>query len=138
MRRNGDHVLTSSTDLNTFLGCRHASALDYRASILGEPLIRADDDEGMDLVQRRGDEHEAAQFKSREVAAAGEVVWLTEEAMRRGAALILAATRRAQRDAADPASQAVASGRQEVGHGQVTLARVVVAAQHAGPPRQLR
>ena len=38
---NGQHVLLSPTDLNTFFGCRHASALDYRASILGEPLTHA-------------------------------------------------------------------------------------------------
>ena len=41
MRRNGRHVLLSPTDLDTFRRCRHASALDYRASILGEPLTHA-------------------------------------------------------------------------------------------------
>ena len=38
MRRHNGSVLLSPTDLNTFLGCRHASALDYRASIGGEKL----------------------------------------------------------------------------------------------------
>src|SRR3954470_5453432 len=98
MRLYEGRVLLSASDLNTFLGCRHASALDFRADVRGERLARAPDDEGLELVKRRGDEHEQRHFQALRPAAAGEVVWLekrdldpglrlTEEAMRRGAAL---------------------------------------------------
>ena len=94
-----DSVLLSASDLNTFLGCRHASALDFRRSVLGEALEQAAEDAGQALVQRRGEEHEQRHFEALRATAAGEVVWLrdrdldpglrlTEEAMRRGAHLI--------------------------------------------------
>ncbi len=102
MRLHGDRVLLSASDLNTFLGCRHTSALYYRTSILGESLVKAAEDETLALLQRRGDEHEAAHFKALAAAAAGEVVRFdrgevapgmrqTEGAMRRGAHLIFKA-----------------------------------------------
>ncbi|MHB0665810.1 TM0106 family RecB-like putative nuclease [Roseomonas mucosa] len=99
MRLSNEQVLLSASDLNTFLGCRHATTLDFRRSILGEPLEPAAGDEGQLLIQRRGDEHERQHFEELRAAATGEVVWLrdraldpglrlTEEAMRRGAELI--------------------------------------------------
>lgn len=102
MRLHGDRVLLSASDLNTFLGCRHASALHHRASILGERLAKTVEDEALALLQRRGDEHEAAHFEALAAAASGEVVRLgrddlaqgfhqTEGAMRRGAQIIFQA-----------------------------------------------
>jgi predicted RecB family nuclease len=99
MRRNSGQVLLSASDLNTFLGCRHASALDYRCTILGEALQAAETDEGAALIHRRSEEHELNHFEALRAQARGEVVWirdraldsgrhLTEEAMRRGAELI--------------------------------------------------
>lgn len=81
MRRHNGSVRLSPTNLNTFLGCSHASALDYRASIRGEKLIRAADDEGVDLIQCRGDEHEQAHFEALQAANTGEVVWLGDRAL---------------------------------------------------------
>lgn len=92
-------VLLSASDLNTFLGCRHASALDYRRDILGEALHAAEADEGTALVHRRSEEQERLHFEALRAQAWGEAVWirerapdagwiLTDEAMRRGAALI--------------------------------------------------
>ncbi len=99
LRLLNDRVLLSASDLNTFLGCRHASALDFRRSVLGEALEQAAEDAGQALVQRRGEEHEQRHFEALRATAAGEVVWLrdrdldpglrlTEEAIRRGAHLI--------------------------------------------------
>ena len=99
MRLLNNRILLSASDLNTFLGCRHASALDFRRSVLGEALEQATEDPGQALVRRRGDEHEQRQFETLRAATDGEVVWLrdrdlelalrlTEEAMRRGAHLI--------------------------------------------------
>src|SRR3954471_12366663 len=99
MRRNNARALLSASDLNTFLGCRHASALDYRHAILGESLTPADSDEGQKLVQRHGFEHEQRHFEMLRSTAAGEVVSVgkgdveegrqqTKSAMRRGAHLI--------------------------------------------------
>ena len=99
MRLYSDRVLLSASDLNTFLGCRHASALDFRKAILGEALEQAREDAGQALVKQRGEEHERQHFHALRAAAQGEVVWLrdraldpglrlTQEAMRRGAHLI--------------------------------------------------
>jgi len=102
MRQHDGRVLLSASDLNTFLGCQHASALHFRASILGETLVKTAEDEALTLLQRRGDEHELAHFESLAAGAAGEVVHLqkrdlapgfraTEDAMRRGVELIFQA-----------------------------------------------
>lgn len=100
MRRlDDDSILLSPTDLNTYLGCRHASALDYRAHVVGEQLVRTPDDDGLTLIKRRGDEHERAHFETLTRVTRGEILRLerrdlapgaleTEAAMRRGAALI--------------------------------------------------
>ena len=99
MRQHNARVLLSASDLNTFLGCHHASALDYRHAILGEALTPADSDEGQKLVQRHGFEHEQRHFETLQCAAVGEVVRVgqgdveegrrqTESAIRRGAHLI--------------------------------------------------
>jgi uncharacterized protein len=58
MRRFADELLLSPGDLVAFLGCRHASALDYRA--LDEELETADDDPTLQLVQDQGIAHELA------------------------------------------------------------------------------
>ena len=99
MRRIDNRLLLSASDLNTYLGCPHASGLDYRHSILGEALNPAADDEGLTLLQRRGFEHEQRHFEQLRASARGEVIQLdghdlnvgrklTTEAMRRGADLI--------------------------------------------------
>ena len=102
MRQHDGRILLSASDLNIFLGCRHASALHFRANILWEPLARAAADETLALLQRRGDEHERLHFTALTAGVSGEVVRLekrdlvpgvraTEEAMKRGAALIFQA-----------------------------------------------
>ncbi|MFC7737570.1 TM0106 family RecB-like putative nuclease [Roseomonas sp. GCM10028921] len=94
MRLHNERVLLSASDLNTFLGCRHASALDFRRSILGEVLEPTSADEGQELVQRCGDEHERQYFEALRGAAAGEVVWLSDRALEPGLHLTEAAMRR--------------------------------------------
>src|SRR4051794_40669501 len=81
MRLYADRVLLSATDLNTFLGCAHASVLDFRRSILGQPLEPMAEDEGQKLVQRRGAEHEQAYFEALRASASGEVVWVQDRAL---------------------------------------------------------
>src|SRR4051794_24711302 len=81
MRLYADRVLLSATDLNTFLGCAHASVLDYRRSILGQPLEPMGEDEGQKLVQRRGAEHEQAYFEALRASAPGGVVWVQDRAL---------------------------------------------------------
>ncbi|QQP89852.1 TM0106 family RecB-like putative nuclease [Skermanella sp. TT6] len=58
MRRYRGNILLSAGDLVTFVGCRHASALDRRA--LDEDLERTADDAALRLLQERGIEHERA------------------------------------------------------------------------------
>ena len=48
----------SATDLVNYLGCRHATYLDMRS--LEEDLEKAESDETMRLLQRKGLEHEKA------------------------------------------------------------------------------
>lgn len=48
----------SATDLVNYLGCRHATYLDMRSLV--EDLEKAEDDETMALLQRKGLEHENA------------------------------------------------------------------------------
>ena len=81
MRLFSDRVLLSATDLNTFLGCRHASALDFRKAILGEALEQAREEAGQALVKQRGEEHERQHFHALRAAAQGEVVWLRDRTL---------------------------------------------------------
>ncbi|MBI0537729.1 TM0106 family RecB-like putative nuclease [Roseomonas sp. KE2513] len=94
MRLNDQKVLLSASDLNVFLGCRHASSLDFRRSILGEALQPATADEGQELIQRRGDDHERRYFEALRAGAAGEVVWLSDRGLAKGLRLTEAAMRR--------------------------------------------
>ena len=94
MRLHAGRVLLSATDLNTFLGCRHASALDHRADILGEHLERSPADETLRIVQDRGYAHEAAHLAALTAAATGEVVAIARGPLARGVEATLAAMRR--------------------------------------------
>ena len=102
MRRYNENLLLSASDLNTYLGCRHATALHYRASILGDNLAKSGEDETLALLQHRGDLREADHFRALRASTPGEVVVIergdvrsgfeqTEAAMRRGADLIFQA-----------------------------------------------
>ncbi|MEI6559789.1 MAG: TM0106 family RecB-like putative nuclease, partial [Rhodospirillaceae bacterium] len=93
MRRVDGNLLLSAGDLNTFLGCRHASALDFRA--LDEDLDPAPPDATIEFLQAKGIAHEQAylaqlQDEGRSVAVIPdrarlpERVQLTLDAMRRG------------------------------------------------------
>ena len=59
MRRDGENILLSASDLMRFQGCGHATALDRRY-LLGEDLQPVDDTTSAVLVQKKGDAHEAA------------------------------------------------------------------------------
>ena len=77
VRLHQDRVLLSATDLEAFLGCRHASRLDFREAILGESLQRSEAGASSELVRRRSLEHERRHFEALKAALArGEVVWL--------------------------------------------------------------
>jgi len=58
MRRYDNQLLLSSGDLVAFLGCRHASALDYRN--LDEKLETTDADATAEILQQKGIAHEKA------------------------------------------------------------------------------
>ncbi|MBS0483451.1 MAG: TM0106 family RecB-like putative nuclease [Proteobacteria bacterium] len=68
MRRYNDSLLHSASDLNAFLGCSHAAALNLQK--LRDPQSlpdRAEDDESVQLIQQAGHAHEAnylAQLKA--------------------------------------------------------------------------
>ncbi len=94
MRLHAGRVLLSASDLNTFLGCRHASALDHRADILGEPLERSPADETLRVLQDRGYAHEAAHLAALTAAATGEVAAIARGPLDRGVAETIAAMRR--------------------------------------------
>ena len=93
MRRFDNQLLLSSGDLTTFLGCRHASALDHRA--LDEDLETTAPDATLQFLQNKGIEHEKAylarlESQGRQVtvisdgATLPDRVQITLEAMRRG------------------------------------------------------
>lgn len=103
MRQYGGQLLLSAGDLVTFLGCRHASALDYRA--LTEPLEAGEDDPTLVLLQKKGIEHERAHLASLEAAHRtvaripdrpdlDQRIRLTMEAMRSGAEIVYQAALR--------------------------------------------
>lgn len=99
MRLHNDSLLHSASDLNSFLGCAHAVALNLRA--LDDPTLRAQraqDDDSARLVQDAGHAHEG-EYLTRlkaagpvaEIAAFGSIerrAVATEAAMREGAAVI--------------------------------------------------
>lgn len=59
MRRIGDELRLSASDLMRFKGCRHATTLDLRLVEVGDLSPREDTSEAA-LLQRQGDEHELA------------------------------------------------------------------------------
>ena len=65
MRLYGERLLLSAGDLNSFLGCRHATNLARRL-LDGEPIEKGPADATLELVQRRGLAHEAAFLRSLE------------------------------------------------------------------------
>ena len=98
MRLYGERLLLSAGDLNSFLGCRHASNLARRL-LDGEAIERGPADATLELVQRRGLAHEAAFLRSLEAEGRQVVVIpdgrnlearvaATTAAMRQGAQVI--------------------------------------------------
>lgn len=59
MRSDRGRIILSPSDLMRFQGCEHASALDLRYA-RGEDLTPAEESADAALLQRKGDEHEAA------------------------------------------------------------------------------
>ena len=60
MRKYGDSLLHSATDLNTYLGCPHAVSLSLRKLLDPASLPeRAQDDEQAKLIAEAGNQHEA-------------------------------------------------------------------------------
>ena len=57
MRRRGDRIVLSPSDLMRFQGCAHATALDLRL-LKGEALVPAEDTASAQLIQAKGDAHE--------------------------------------------------------------------------------
>ena len=58
MRLDGRNLILSASDLMRFQECAHATALDRRLA-LGENLAFEEVSEGAQLLQKRGDAHEA-------------------------------------------------------------------------------
>ena len=98
MRHYQGKLLLSAGDLNTFLGCQHATALAFRV-LNGERVPKGPPDATMELVQRRGLQHEAGY--RRQLEEGGRVVVeipdgrdlevrvvATSKAMRQGADVI--------------------------------------------------
>lgn len=60
MRRHNQQLLHSASDLNAFLGCAHAAALNLQKLLVPDSLPeRAADDDATQLVQAAGHAHEA-------------------------------------------------------------------------------
>lgn len=59
MRETNGHTLFSASDLMKFMGCKHATVLDM-ARMRGEGPEPREDSEDAALLQKQGDEHEAA------------------------------------------------------------------------------
>lgn len=104
MRRYNDSLLHSASDLNAFLGCSHAAALNLQKLVDPDSLPdRAEDDESVQLIQQAGHAHEAnylAQLKAAgrdvaEIASDGSLEARAEAtlaAMREGHEIIYQAT----------------------------------------------
>ncbi|MCY4610341.1 MAG: TM0106 family RecB-like putative nuclease [Gammaproteobacteria bacterium] len=58
MKRDGEGIRLSASDLKRFTACPHASRLDL-AYLQGEDLEPVEDSEGTELLQERGQRHEA-------------------------------------------------------------------------------
>ncbi|WP_319937631.1 hypothetical protein [Sphingomonas qomolangmaensis] len=99
MRKYHDFLLHSASDLNAFLGCAHAAALNLRK--LRDPASlpdRATDEEGAKLIQDAGHKHEAAYLEHlkqlgdvAEVTASGSLehrATATMVAMREGSEIV--------------------------------------------------
>ena len=77
MRQAGEQILLSASDLMRFQGCAHATALDRRY-LLGEALQPTEDATSAELVQKKGDAHEAAYLERIQKCAAPVTVIATE------------------------------------------------------------
>src|SRR5262249_44913721 len=97
MQLRDGNLLLSPTDLVTFLGCTHATVLDYRK--LSQPRQPRAFSESDQLLARKGLEHEAAFLQAltdagrkvvriSEGPSLSERVQLTEEALRGGAEVV--------------------------------------------------
>ncbi len=58
MRKNGEEIRLSASDLKKFTACPHATRLDL-AYLQGDDLTPVEDSENTVLLQRRGEQHEA-------------------------------------------------------------------------------
>jgi uncharacterized protein len=103
VRRHDDQVLHSASDLNAFLGCAQAAALNLQKLLNPDTLPdTAVDDDSAKLIQDAGHEHEAAYLAQlrattdvESIASAGsleERAGATVAAMRAGASIIYQAT----------------------------------------------
>ncbi|PWG03523.1 TM0106 family RecB-like putative nuclease [Sphingosinicella humi] len=103
MRVHNDSLLHSASDLNAFLGCAHAAALNLRKLIEPDSLPDpAEDDESAVLIQQAGHAHEGAYLASLrekggviEISSRGTLekrAAETLDAMRVGAPIIYQAT----------------------------------------------
>src|SRR5690242_18168218 len=100
MRRFNDSILHSASDLNAFLGCAHATALNLRALDDADlAAARAEDEDSARLVQDAGHKHEAEYLATLDgvIEITGRVslaraAAATVEAMRAGAPVIYQAT----------------------------------------------
>jgi len=62
VRKRGDRIVYSATDLANYLQCEHLATLDLVN--LETPLPKKEDDEQAKMIQRRGFDHEAASLES--------------------------------------------------------------------------
>ncbi|HSH46964.1 MAG TPA: hypothetical protein VK966_14050, partial [Longimicrobiales bacterium] len=60
MKLAGDRLYFSATDLSGFLGCPHLTLLDRAVQVDGMAKPRKFDDPGIEVLRRRGEEHERA------------------------------------------------------------------------------
>ena len=106
MRKADGGLILSASDLLGYMGCAHHATLGLRD--LEEPIQRADDDDQAQLIQEKGDEHEAAYLKMlrrsgqkiaeiSDGASLDKRVEQTAEAMRRGVPIVYQATFRSGR-----------------------------------------
>lgn len=64
MRLTGSELELSATDLFNFLGCRHRTALDMAAALGKRPYAPKEDDPLLEILWKRGLEHEKAYVES--------------------------------------------------------------------------
>ena len=63
MRRDGERIILSASDLMKFQGCRHATTLDLEwldraGEVVSDGFRPADDSDSAELLRKKGDEHE--------------------------------------------------------------------------------